>query len=103
MYRQRMHLFPKTQQDFMEMMRLGEEFNKLAADKGWTQGTLWMPTVGGSEVVAEFDYVDLATFQRESESMFQDPEMMAVSGKIWALGAAREPYSELLQTMPSAA
>lgn len=103
MYRQRMHLFPKTQEDWMELMRLGDEFNKLAADKGWTQGTFWMPTVGGSEMVVEFDYVDLTTFQRESEAMFAEPDMMAVSGKIWALGAAREPYSELLQTMPGAA
>ena len=101
MFRQRMHLFPKTQEDWMELMRLGDEYNKLAADKGWTQGTFWMPTVGGSEVVAEFDYVDLATFQQESEVMYSEPDLMTLSGKIWALGSAREPYSELLQTMPS--
>jgi hypothetical protein len=65
MYRQRMHFFPNSQGAMMELLALGEEFNKLAADKGWTQGVFWMPAVGESEIVAEFDYPDLATYQRE--------------------------------------
>lgn len=101
MFRQRMHFFPKSQGAMMEVLSLGEEYNKLAVEKGWTEGTFWFLTVGESELIAEWDYPDLATFQREMESMFTEPEMMALAGKIWAADSDRAPYSELLNTAPS--
>jgi hypothetical protein len=101
MFRQRMHFFPKSQGAMMEVLSLGEEFNKRAADHGWIQGTFWTPTVGESELIAEFDYPDLATFQRESEEMYADPEMMTLAGKIWGVDSYRSPFSELVGTMPS--
>lgn len=101
LYRRRMHFFPKSQEAWMELFRLGDEYNKLAADKGLTQGTFWMPVAGETEVVAEFDYQDLATFERETMGMFQDPDMMAIGGKIWAIESVRAPHDELLVTAPS--
>lgn len=101
LYRQRMHFFPKSQEGWMELLRLGEEYNKLAADKGWTQGTFWMPVAGETEVIAEFDYPDLATFERETWGMFNEPDLMAVGGKIWAIESVRPTVSELLNPMPS--
>ena len=100
LYRQRMHFYPKSQAAWMELLQLGDEFNKLAADKGWTQATFWMPMAGETEVIAEWDYADLATFERET-STYTDPEMMAVAGKIWGVDSVRAPYTELLSTMPS--
>ena len=100
LYRQRMHFFPKSQEAWMELLRLGDEFNKLLADKGWTQGTFWMPAAGETEVIAEFDYPDAATFERET-SVYTEPDMMAVGGKIWAIDSVRAPYTELLNPVPS--
>lgn len=102
LYRQRMHFFPKSQDGWMELMKLGEEFNKLAADKGLVQGTFWMPVAGETEVIAEFDYPDMATYEREN-SFPMDPDMMVVGGKIWGIDSVRPPYSELLSPMPSPA
>lgn len=101
MYRQRMHFFPKTFVAWNGLMTAGEEFNKLAAEKGWTQATLWMPTVGESELVWEADYPDLATFQRETEEQFTDPDAMAVFQKLDGIEMVRTGLSELLQTAPS--
>jgi hypothetical protein len=101
MYRQRMHFCPNSQAAMMELVSLGEQYNKFAADKGWAQGTFWSPVAGESEIIAEFDYPDLATYQQETEAMFMEPEMMALAGKIWGIESFRSPYSELLGTMPS--
>lgn len=101
MFRQRMHFFPKTQGAMFEVLSLGEEFNKGAADRGWVQGAFWTPLVGESELIAEFDYPDLATFQRESEEMYADPEMMTLAGKIWGVDSFRTPYSELESSVPT--
>jgi hypothetical protein len=103
MYRQRMHLFPKTQEAWMEVIQVGEEWNKLAAERGWAQATIFMPVAGEVEFVAEFDYPDLATFQRENEETYTVPEAMAISRKLMGIDAARTPYFELLSTMPAAA
>lgn len=101
MYRHRMHFFPKSQDAWMELFRLGDEFNKLAADKGWTQATYLMPVAGETEVVAEFDFPDIVTFERETLGLFKEPELMALGGRIWAIDSVRAPYDELLVTAPS--
>lgn len=101
LYRQRMHFFPKSQEAWMELMRLGDEYNKLVADKGWTQATMWMPVAGESEIVAEWDYPDLQTYERETFGMLTEPDLMAVGGKIWAIDSVRPPVSELLNPAPS--
>jgi hypothetical protein len=100
LYRQRMHFFPRSQEAWMELLKLGEEFNKLLADRGWTQGTFWMPLAGETEVIAEFDYPDLAAYERET-TMFTEPDLMALGAKIWAIDSVRPVYSELLNPVPS--
>lgn len=100
-YRHRMHFFPRSQDAWMELFRLGDEYNKLAAEKGWTQGTFWMPVAGETEVVAEFDYPDISTWERETWGMFKEPDLMALGGKIWAVESVRPTYDELLVTAPS--
>ncbi len=97
MYRHRMHFSPKSQEAFMELLRLGEDFNKLAADKGRAHATFWMPVAGETEIVAEWDYSDYSTFEREW-SFNMEPDVMALAGKIWAIDYVRPPYTELLST-----
>lgn len=99
MYRQRVHLFPKTIDAWNEFIALGEEYNKLAAAKGWAQGTYWMRTVGDpDEVIADFDYADLASFQHENEQGLKDPEAVDVWRRVDGLDRVRPSYSELFET-----
>jgi hypothetical protein len=99
MFRQRVHLFPKTIDGWNEAIKLAEEFNKLCVDKGWTPGTVWMQTVGdGSEIIGEFDFPDLATFQRENEQSMSDPAAVELWRKFEAIERERSGFSELLET-----
>jgi hypothetical protein len=91
-------MYPKTIDGWNEAIKLVEEFNKLAVAKGWTPGTTWMPTVGdGNEMVHEFDFPDLATFQRENEEVFRDAEAVALLRKFDAIERERPSSSELLE------
>jgi len=101
MYRQRVHFFPKTPEGYQHAVTVGDEFNKLAAAKGWAEAALWAPTVGENELIAEFDYPDLATFQRETEEQYADPAAMAVMQKLMGMESYRTPFSELLSPAPS--
>jgi hypothetical protein len=99
MFRQRVHIFPETIDAWNEAMALCDEYNKLAADKGWAQGTFWMHTVGdGTEIIGEFDFADLASFEREGEEGMKAPDAVALWRKFDALDTVRRGYSELLQT-----
>lgn len=99
MYRQRIHLTLKTIDAWNEALRLGDEYNKLAAARSWMQGTFWMATVGNtSEIVAEFDYSDLAKFQRENGEVIRDREAVELFRKFDELDAEGIGYSELLET-----
>ena len=103
MYRQRIHFFPKTMDAFITLSAVGDEYNKLAADKGMAQGSSWMPTVGENELVWEIEYPDLATFERESKEMFTDPDWMGLMQRVQAIEYSRPPYNELLEPAPSVA
>lgn len=99
MYRQRVHVFPKTVDGWNEVIRLGDEINKLSAARGWTGATVWMTTVGSmSEIVAELDFPDLATFQREGEESFKDPELVELWRALDSVEMERAGYTELLET-----
>lgn len=99
MFRQRVHLFPKTIDGWNKAITLAEEFNKLCTEKGWTPGTVWMQTVGdGSEVIGEFDYADLATFQRENEEVMHDGQAVDLFRKFDKIKRERPGFSELLET-----
>ena len=99
MYRQRIHVFPKTIDAWNEAVALFDQWNKLAVSKGWVEGTYWMQTVGdGDEIIGEFDYADLASFQREDDESVKDPEAVALFRKFDALDKVRRSYSELLET-----
>lgn len=99
MFRQRVHVYPKTIDGWNEAIKLAEELNKLSVARGWTPGTIWMQTVGdGSELIGEFDFPDLATFQRENEEGMRDGEAVELWRKFEAIERERRGYSELLET-----
>jgi hypothetical protein len=51
-------------------------------------------------VVWEFDYSDLATFQRENEAFYSDAEVMKHWRQLWQLAAQGSTHDELLQEAP---
>jgi hypothetical protein len=98
MFRQRIHVYPKTIDGWNEAITLAEELNKLCVTKGWTPGTVWMQTVGdGSELIGEYDFPDLATFQKENEESMRDPDAVVLWRKFEAIEKERPGYSELLE------
>ena len=61
-----------------------QQLNEVCARHGWAVGRILTPMVGeGNLVVMETDYPDLATFEREMNEFYADPEAM----KIWRSGA----------------
>jgi NIPSNAP len=86
---------------FAEYLKAFEQLNEIARKRGWAEAAFFVPTVGAAnELVAEIDYPDLATYDRENEAQSSDPEWMQVirSTVDWAVqGSVR---SELLQTAP---
>jgi hypothetical protein len=99
MYRQRLHLFPKTIDGWNEVMRISDEMNKINAARGWVGATMWMPTVGSmNDLVAELDYPDLATFQREWDESSKDSEIVDLWRALDAVEMERPGYTELFES-----
>lgn len=101
MYRHRIHFYPDSIEAFTQFLAVGDEYNKVAAEKGWAQGTYWTPTIGEVELVAEFDYPDLATFERENAEFMQEPAAMAVMQKMESVPRTRPERSEMLEPPPA--
>jgi hypothetical protein len=84
-----------------EALQTAEEWSKLCAEKGWVEPTYWMSEFGEMEVIAEYDYPDLATYQRMSEEGYTEPRAMAIWQKLTTMDRTRPHYAELLTTLPS--
>jgi hypothetical protein len=83
-----------------EYFELSQKLNEISRARGWTELTFWVPTVGtGNEFVAEAEYPDLATFQKEGDAFQSDAEAMEVaraSGQHLVQGSLR---SEIFETI----
>ena len=90
--------------DFKEYMEASQQLNELARSKGWAEATFWSPTVGASnEFIAEIDFPDLATFERESEAGGSDPEARKLILSMAPMVIEGSARSELLETAPTLA
>ena len=98
MYRNRWHFCPKTFADWDKVVAIAREYEKLATAKGWAKGTFWSQTVGEtpSEIIGEWDYPDLATYQREYEE-YDCPEMDEIFSKLDQVEETRPVQKELLE------
>ena len=75
MYRVRYHQKLRSAESRNDYLRLSEQLNELARQRGWREATFWTPTVGSfNEIVVELEYPDLATFERESRALFADAD-----------------------------
>jgi hypothetical protein len=89
---------------FAEYLKIAEQLNEIARARGWAESTFWTPAVGtANEFIAETEYPDLATFEKEGDAFQSDAEVMQLvrsSTEHVVQGSAR---SELLQTAPQLA
>ncbi len=89
---------------FKEHMEICEKLNDIARARSWTESTLWVPTVGvANQVIIEWDYPDLATFEREGEAFNTDAEARALVPALVDCIVEGSTHSELLQPVPTLA
>jgi hypothetical protein len=102
-YRYRQYVVVKYGQ-FRQYKELFDQGNALCEKKGWTKATTWVPVGGESNAfVIENDYPDLASYERETDQMYSDAEVMGLWRQSAALiieGSSRE---ELLASAPDIA
>jgi hypothetical protein len=99
-YRQRIHQQVLYGQ-FREYMMVAEELIALRRKLGLAEATLWAPAFGtANDVLWEFDYPDLATFERENEAFYSDAEAMEQWRRLWQHAVQGSTYDELLAEAP---
>jgi hypothetical protein len=89
---------------FAEYLNALGKLNELAREHGWAEATFWVWTAGtANELIAEVEYPDLATFQREGDEQASDTEWMKVIRSTVDFVVQGTGRSELLQTAPQLA
>ena len=89
---------------FAEYLKAAEQLNEIARERGWATATFWVATVGtANELIAEVDYPDLATFEREGDAQAADAEWMKVIRSTVDMVVQGSARSELFQTAPQLA
>ena len=64
---------------FAEYLKALEQLNEHARERGWAEATFWTPMVGkANELIAEVEYPDLATFEREGDAQSADADWMKI-------------------------
>jgi NIPSNAP len=89
---------------FAEYLKAVEQLNEVARERGWAEATFWVPTGGiTNELIAEVDYPDLATFEREGQAQYSDAEWMKVIRSAVDFIVQGTARSELYRTAPQLA
>ena len=89
---------------FAEYLKAAEQLNAIARERKWVEATFWVAAAGpANELIADFDYPDLATFEREGEAQSSDAEWMKVIRSTVDIVVQGTGRSELLQTAPQLA
>jgi hypothetical protein len=86
---------------FKDYLELSKKMNELSRERGWTEYTILTPVAGvANEVIAEADYPDLATFEKEGDAFQADAEAMALNRSFAEHTVQGSARSELLATIP---
>jgi hypothetical protein len=89
---------------FAEYLKALEQLNAIARARGWAEATFLVATAGtANEIIAEIDYPDLATFDREGQEQSSDGEWMNVIRSTVDFVVQGTGRTELLQTAPQLA
>ena len=86
---------------FGDYMKTVGKLQAIMRDRGWVDTRVLVPTAGpNNEIVMEFEYPDLATFERENKAFYEDEEAFDAfrSGAEYVVeGSAR---TELYEDLP---
>ena len=86
---------------FGEYMKTWKKLNAVMRDRGWVVARLLVPTAGANnEIIAEFEYPDLATLERENKAFYADKdafEAFRAGAEFVVQGTAR---TELYEDVP---
>lgn len=89
---------------FAEYLKSMERLNEIARARGWAEATFWVATAGtANELIADVDYPDLATFDREGQEQSSDAEWMKEVRSTADMVVQGTGRTELLQTAPQLA
>jgi NIPSNAP len=89
---------------FAEYLKALEQLNEIARARGWAEASFWVATAGtANELVADVDYPDLATFEREGQAQSSDADWMNVIRSTADMVVQGTGRTELLQTAPQLA
>ena len=86
---------------FREYMAVAEEVMAVRRKLGLAEPILLAPAFGtANEVIWEVDFPDLATFERENEMFYSDPEAMEQWRRLWQHAVQGSTHDELLTVAP---
>ena len=89
---------------FAEYLQALEKLNEIARERGWVSATFWVSTVGtANELIAEVEYPDLATFEREGNAQNADADWMKVIRSTVDMVVQGTGRTELVQSAPELA
>ena len=86
---------------FGEFMKTWKKLDSIMRDRGWVASRVLVPTAGpNNQVIAEFEYPDLATYERENKAFYADKaafEAFRAGAEFIVEGTAR---TELYEDVP---
>ena len=86
---------------FKDYLELSNKMNELFRERGWSTFTTFTLAIGtANEVIAEADYPDLATWEKEGDAFQSDAEAMALNRAFAEHTVQGSARSELLMTLP---
>lgn len=89
---------------FAEYLKAMEQLNEIARERGWAEATFWVATAGtANELIADVDYPDLATFEREGQAQSSDADWMKVIRSTADFAVQGTARTELYETAPQLA
>jgi hypothetical protein len=93
---------------FVDYLKTWRKLDAIIRDRGWVAARLLVPTVGSdNEVIAEFEYSDLAAFERENKAFYADEEAFQAyraGAEFVVQGTARsELYEDVPMDLPGSA
>jgi len=89
---------------FAEYLKALEQLNERAREHGWAEATFWTRLAGkANEIIAEVDYPDLATFEREGDAQASDAEWMKIIRSTTEIVVQGTGRSEVVVSAPQLA
>src|SRR5262245_27963560 len=89
---------------FAEYLKASEQLNEIARERGWAEATFWVSLAGTANgLVAEVEYPDLATFEREGDAQGADADWMKVVRSTVDMVVQGTGRGEVLLTAPQLA